>query len=549
MAFAEHQSVFSVPAVPLGTADGTEEMSLHGAYTEGVTRRLSAATFARTDWLAVLRAQLAALRKALKAAVRKRLRWLFPAKEEEKPADASESTPPSVVLGEDYAVWVRRRIKKSARPVPVYGFHQEPVVHASDRAIRHMRRRRMAVVAVIALVVFQTIVGALAAGWAALVLLAGVWGVHLVERYLAQIRFNALLAGELSALLPALQAHALPYLYERRPSGDRHRFLGAGLQAWHEAVIGIDVEPAPEGQDADDDVTGPSPGFGSPAQGAGQPDMAEVAKAVLEALARQNKPVARKPLKHFTVAQLHAHVEHRLDDPAPAHHRDHPKPRMEVTGIAGIHYKRWDQIDDDTWRSLQTLAIDSFGDKPAEEVARRYIWARVTAWNGDLIAAILVHFAYQGGFLRVTVRPHIMGPLNPQVAGLKSANPHSLRWLGRTAFNALGDVCIGIDRLIRRKPRKRPELDPGSGPASLREVYSVRRLDDMHMNDDARYYVQMMQRRVFDSTEIFLRDHNVDIAAYQQQATAIYNFGLMNGGTMTGPVQATPFSSNPSMTN
>lgn len=64
----------------------------------------------------------------------------------------------------------------------------------------------------------------------------------------------------------------------------------------------------------------------------------------------------------------------------------------------------------------------------------------------------------------------------------------------------------------------------------------------MHMNDDARYYVQMMQRRVFDSTEIFLRDHNVDIAAYRQQSTAIYNFGVMNGGTMSGPVQAAPFS-------
>ncbi|WP_215447900.1 hypothetical protein [Streptomyces sp. ATCC 21386] len=69
------------------------------------------------------------------------------------------------------------------------------------------------------------------------------------------------------------------------------------------------------------------------------------------------------------------------------------------------------------------------------------------------------------------------------------------------------------------------------------------------MHDDARYYVQMMQRRVFDSTEIFLRDHNVDIAAYRQQSTAIYNFGVMNGGTMTGAVQATPFSVNPSMTN
>ncbi|MGW0499254.1 hypothetical protein ACWD0Z_28650 [Streptomyces sp. NPDC003007] len=118
MAFAEHQSVFSAPAVPLGTADVAGDVIRHGVYTEGVARRLSAAAFARTDWLAVLRAQLAELWKRLKAAVRKRLRWLFPAKEEGKSADASEPTPPSVVLGEDYAVWVRRRIKKSARPVP-----------------------------------------------------------------------------------------------------------------------------------------------------------------------------------------------------------------------------------------------------------------------------------------------------------------------------------------------------------------------------------------------------------------------------------------------
>lgn len=144
--------MFSAPAVPLGTAADSREVIRHGAYTEGVTRRLSAAAFARTDWLAVLRDVLAQLWKDLKAAVRKRLRWLLPTKEDEKAAGSSEPKPPEVVLGEDYAVWVRRRIKKSARPVPVYGFHQEPVVHACDRAIQHMRRRRVAVVAVVAVV-------------------------------------------------------------------------------------------------------------------------------------------------------------------------------------------------------------------------------------------------------------------------------------------------------------------------------------------------------------------------------------------------------------
>ncbi|GAA2268829.1 hypothetical protein GCM10010145_50870 [Streptomyces ruber] len=541
--------MFSSPAVPLGIAGGTGETFGQGVYTEGVTRQLSAAAFAHTDWLAMLRAVLAQLWKQLKAAIKKRLRWLFPQKEAEKPVSAAEPASPAVVLGEDYAVWVRRRIKKPARPVPVYGFHQEPAVHACDRAIQHMRRRRVAIVTLVTVVVWQVITGTLTVGWAALTLLAGLWGVYLAERYLAQLRLNALLAGELHAPSTGLQAHALPYFYERRPGGDRHRFIGAGLQAWQEAVIGIDVEPAPESQDEEDDSTDPLRGISSPAQKPGRPDMSEVAQAVLDALAKHNKPVARKPLKYFTAEHLHAYIARRLKDPAPSHHSDHPKLRVEVIGIAGIHHRRWDQIDDDTWRSLHTLAVDNAGTKPAEEIARRYIWARITAWNGDLIAAILVHFAYQGGFLRVTVRPHIMGPLNPKVAGLGPANPRTPQWLGRAAINAFVDVYVGLDRLIRRKARPRPELDPGSGPISLREVYSVRRLEDMHMYDDARYYVQMMQRRVFDSTEIFLRDHNVDIAAYRQQSTAIYNFGVMNGGTMSGPVQAAPFSANPSVTN
>ncbi|WP_217575871.1 hypothetical protein [Streptomyces sp. GbtcB7] len=174
MSYAEHQSVFSAPAVPLGAAADAREVIRHGAYTEGVTRRLSAAAFARTDWLAVLRAELARLWKELKAALRNRFRWLFPPKEAEKAPGSSEPAPPSVVLGEDYAVWVRRRIKKSKRPVPVYGFHQEPVVEASDHAIRHMRKRRAVVAGVAALVVWQAVVGTLnRSGFPAGVLLAG----------------------------------------------------------------------------------------------------------------------------------------------------------------------------------------------------------------------------------------------------------------------------------------------------------------------------------------------------------------------------------------
>lgn len=141
-----------------------------------------------------------------------------------------------------------------------------------------------------------------------------------------------------------------------------------------------------------------------------------------------------------------------------------------------------------------------------------------------------------------------MAPLNPAVDGLSATAPLTSRWLSRAGLNAVGDIVVGINRLFRgRTSRPVPELGEDPGPVSLREVYSLRRIEDMHTNDDARYYVQMMQRRVFDSTEIFLRDHNVDIAAYAQQATAIYNFGVMNGGTMNGAVQSAPFSNDAQM--
>ncbi len=40
-----------------------------------------------------------------------------------------------MVLGDDYALWVRQRIKKAKRPLPVYAFDQAPVLSAVDRAL------------------------------------------------------------------------------------------------------------------------------------------------------------------------------------------------------------------------------------------------------------------------------------------------------------------------------------------------------------------------------------------------------------------------------
>ena len=411
-------------------------------------------------------------------------------------------------------------------------------------AIRQVRTRTATLTTVVLGAFVMALMGWITAGIAAIVAVTCCWALYLADRYASQQRSNALLRGGLPTAPPDPASHTLPYVREAGRGAPRDRFLGAGLNAWQEAVIGIDVESAPESQD-DDEPTAPY----VPGQKTGSKNE-DVAAAVVAALSQHSKRTsARKPMKQFRDVDLHAYIIKRLKNPAPSHDRSHPKLHIDVSGVAGISGDRWAKLDDEAWRGLGSLAVnDNVSNMPGTDVARRYIWARITGWNGELVASVLVHFAYAGGFLRVTVRPHIMAPLNPAVDGLSITNPRTLRWLSRAALNAVGDIVMGINRLFRRRtPRPVPELGGDPGPVSLREVYSLRRVKDMHMNDDARYYVQMMQRRVFDSTEIFLRDHNVDIAAYEQQATAIYNFGVMNGGTMNGSVQAAPFSNDVQM--
>ncbi|WP_185893253.1 hypothetical protein [Streptomyces sp. WAC08241] len=65
----------------------------------------------------------------------------------------------------------------------------------------------------------------------------------------------------------------------------------------------------------------------------------------------------------------------------------------------------------------------------------------------------------------------------------------------------------------------------------------------------ARPCVQTMQRRVFDSTETFVRDHNVDIAAYRQRSTVICDFGVMNGGTWKSRAVGAPAWTAPRATS
>jgi hypothetical protein len=219
-----------------------------------------------------------------------------------------------------------------------------------------------------------------------------------------------------------------------------------------------------------------------------------------------------------------------------------------VLGVAAVSADRWGQLDEITWQSMESLAAGHPNGGPGPYIARRYLWARIVDWGGDMAASILVNFTYESGFLRVTVRPHLMAPLNGTLAAwAEPLSPWSWRWQRTAWVQALGDLVSAANHLVSAHiAPPHPEFDEG-GPVSLREVYSTRYIEEMHMYEDARRHVQMMQRRVFDTVEAFLGNHQVDTQSYRAQAMIIYNNGVIASGDITGNVQNAPSATNTSL--
>ncbi|MFJ4677175.1 hypothetical protein [Kitasatospora sp. NPDC088783] len=447
---------------------------------------------------------------------------------------------PGVLTGEKYADWVLRRIAVE-RPVPSFGFDQPLVVAHCLRAVRLRVWRRSftallitpgAVCGAMRTVPFPVSVG---------LVVCGVWLALWIDRARAQYATYALrpdafrtgrsrepaVARRLRKVWPA--PYAVPHERRLRDAEARDHFIGAGWTVWPATSIGIDVEPVPLRPD------------GKPVER--EPDSVVDSRMRKKAgpFEPEDPPESPAGFRQFTVSELHDYVADRLLDPAPTHAADHPLADIEVLGVATLSAKRWQDLAERDWLELEGLAIGKPDAGPGEFVARRYLWARILSWHGELAVSLIVNFAYESGFLRVTARPHLMGPLNEELdPATDPPPPWSWKWLRTSWLKALLDlVDVATGPLAPAAAVRGPERDDG-GPVSLREAYSTSYIDDMEMYEDARRYVQMMQRRVFETVEVFLGHRHIDLTAYKAQATAIYNFGVIAGGDISGTVTNQP---------
>jgi len=454
--------------------------------------------------------------------------------DEEEPTAPKQ---PRVLVGHEYARWVRRRIAAGGRPVPSQGFDLEAVLNACAQAQRLLWLRR-------GLTALASAAGGLwvltpLAYLAPLVTLLGLWAAFYTDRALAQRRLRAVIGADVGAtwgadvprrfrravegIRDASYGEVVPYRNQVRASGAKYHFVGAG-KVWFETQIGIDVTRAKSNDEDDsqrsEDEKGPSRAL---------PSVEE-----LLAGARPGDGVVR-----FTPDDLHAHVARELQRPIDPLPDFHPESVQEVFGVAAIAADRWDALTPEGWEGLVTLAregVMAADAQRAPKVARRFLCARMTSWDGELVASIFVGFAYENHYLRVVVRPHVVNPVHPVVREAeKEAAGAGWSWRRHTAYLAAVDTIWLVARLFKRatSDERQPAQDAGQGPVSLREVYSTRYMDDMLQYDDARRYIEMMQGRVLAAVEGFLVDHNVDTGEYRERITVVLNNGVINTGEMS----------------
>src|SRR5262249_4531912 len=141
---SDNTSIFTVPAVPVAP----KAVGQSDEYTGRIARQLSAAAYVRPNRLESVRQEMIKRRSRAADSIRRRLRLKTSAEVDASTADG-ERQAPTVVLGLDYAVWVRERITTASHRIPVHAFDQASVLRACDEAIRQARFRTAALTSVV----------------------------------------------------------------------------------------------------------------------------------------------------------------------------------------------------------------------------------------------------------------------------------------------------------------------------------------------------------------------------------------------------------------
>ena len=180
---------------------------------------------------------------------------------------------------------------------------------------------------------------------------------------------------------------------------------------------------------------------------------------------------------------------------------------------------------------------------PSEHPARHYVQAVSASWDGQLVASAYISSALQGHYLRVNVRPYVLGPI---VSDLRAADElrdwHPLVQAGAAAGLTLREFVTAAKRMRTLTSRSGgpPQAEPiKRGLLTIRERYAQPISDNVHQAEDADRILRVIELKVIRVTMDYLRDHNVDTGDFEVRITThvqtntIYGTGnIITGGTV-----------------
>jgi hypothetical protein len=168
--------------------------------------------------------------------------------------------------------------------------------------------------------------------------------------------------------------------------------------------------------------------------------------------------------------------------------------------------------------------------------------AITTSWDGQLVVSVYASASLQAHYLRMVIRPYVIGPIVPELKSVDDLAKRNLVFCacGAAGFTARQFVASAarIRALTIRELTHRNGTDPRPRARSTRERYAQIFAENMHQTDDADRIIRVLELKIAKATIDYLEEHNIETGEYE--ANIIYNIenhviggGTINSGSFT----------------